>query len=79
MSDHVFKRSFNAGSGFVGPIMKSMMKNTGLTGKHRVQIQHMGVWHDTMSKFVLDHNAANDMNLPLLGYVGVPRGSHRLQ
>jgi len=79
MSDHILKRSYNAGPDFICPIMKSIMKNTGLSGKHRVQIQHMGVWHDTMSKFTLDHNAANDQNLPLLGYIAVPRGSHRLQ
>ena len=79
LSDHVFKRSANVGTEFVGPILKSLMKHTGLTCKHRVQLQHMGVWDDTLSKFALDHNTANDQNAPVLGYVGVPQGSHQLQ
>ena len=79
MSDHVFKRSFNAGPDFVAPIIKALLKLTGLSAKHRVQLQHLGVWSDTLPKCALDHNAAGDQNSPLLGYVGVPQGSHRLQ
>ena len=79
LSEHVIRRNYNAGSDFVGPIFKALFKSSTLTSKNRVQIQHIGVWTDTIAKYAFEHNSLMDQNEPLLGYLGVPQGSHRLQ